>query len=152
MEVVMSLARRLAVISSAVWLIIGIAFTFLVLDSGLEGLASSSGERTRSVLAGIILPGYLISFALIWWTYKGRRAGEIDERDKKIESRATGIVGIVVLLTVFLVSIGLYDTYLDRGAVPVGWLYILAYGTIVWVSFLHPVLRLIIDFSGTIDG
>lgn len=148
----MSLARRLAVISSAVWLIIGIAFTFLVLDSGLEGLASSSGERTRSVLAGIILPGYLISFALIWWTYKGRRAGEIDERDKKIESRATGIVGIVVLLTVFLVSIGLYDTYLDRGAVPVGWLYILAYGTIVWVSFLHPVLRLIIDFSGTIDG
>jgi len=148
----MSLARRLAVISSAVWLIIGIAFTFLVLDSGLEGLASSSGERTRSVLAGIILPGYLISFALIWWTYKGRRAGEIDERDKKIESRATGIVGIVVLLTVFLVSIGLYDTYLDRGAVPVGWLYILAYGTIVWVSFLHPVLRLIIDFSGSNDG
>jgi membrane protease YdiL (CAAX protease family) len=152
MEVVMSLARRLAVISSAVWLIIGIAFTFLVLDSGLGGLASSSGERTRSVLAGIILPGYLISFALIWWTYKGRRAGEIDERDKKIESRATGIVGIVVLLTVFLVSIGLYDTYLDRGAVPVGWLYILAYGTIVWVSFLHPVLRLIIDFSGSNDG
>lgn len=148
----MSLARRLAVISSAVWLIIGIAFTFLVLDSGLGGLASSSGERTRSVLAGIILPGYLISFALIWWTYKGRRAGEIDERDKKIESRATGIVGIVVLLTVFLVSIGLYDTYLDRGAVPVGWLYILAYGTIVWVSFLHPVLRLIIDFSGSNDG
>lgn len=148
----MSLARKLAIISCAAWLTIGVASTLLILDSGLDGLASSSGDRTRSILATIILPGYLIGFALIWWTRNGRRAGEIDERDKKIESLATGIVGIVVLLTVFLVSIGLYDAYLDRGAVPVGWLYILAYGTIVWVSFLHPVLRLIIDFSGTIDG
>ncbi len=148
----MSLARRLAVISSAVWLIIGIAFTFLILDSGLEGLASSSGERTRSVLAGIILPGYLISFALIWWTYKGRRAGEIDERDRKVERRATEIAAIVVLLTVFLVCIALYDAYVDRGAVPVGWLYIMAYGTIIWVSLLHPMLRLAVDFFGSVDG
>lgn len=148
----MSLARKLAIISCAAWLTIGIASTLLIFDSGLEGLASPSGDRSRSILATIILPGYLIGFALIWWTRNGQRAGEIDERDKKVESRATEIAAIIVLLTVFLVSIGLYDAYIDRGAVPVGWLYILAYGTVVWVSFLHPVLRLIIDFSGTIDG
>ncbi len=148
----MSLARKLAIISSVAWLLIGIASTLLIVDSGLDELASPSGDRTRSVLATIILPGYLIGFALIWWTRNGQRAGEIDERDKKVESRATEIASIIVLLTFFLASIGLYDAYLDLGAVPVGWLYILAYGTIVWVSFLHPVLRLIIDFSGTIDG
>jgi len=148
----MSLARKLAIISCAAWLTIGIASTLLIVDSGLDGLASPSGDRTRSILAAIILPGYLIGFALIWWTRNGQRAGEIDERDKKVESRATEIATIIVLLTFFLVSIGLYDAYLDRGAVPVGWLYIMAYGTIVWVSLLHPVLRLIIDFSGTVDG
>jgi len=148
----MSLARKIAVISGTVWLVIGIASTLMVVDSGLEGLASSSGETTRSVLAAMILPGYLIGFALIWWTHKGNRAGEIDERDRKIERRATEIVGIVVLLTVFLVGIGLYDAYLDRGAVPVGWLYIMAYGTIIWVSLLHPMLRLAVDFFGSVDG
>lgn len=148
----MSLARKLAVITSIVWLTIGVASTLLVLDSGLDGLASPAGDRTRSLLAAIILPGYLIGFAVLWWTRNGRRAGEIDERDKKVERRATEVAAIVVLLTFFLVSIGLYDAYLDRGAVPVGWLYIMAYGTIVWVSLLHPVLRLIIDLSGSIDG
>jgi fatty acid desaturase len=148
----MSLARKLALISCAAWLAIGIGSTMLILDSGLDGLASASGDRTRSILAAIILPGYLIGFALIWWTRKGQRAGEIDERDKKVERRATEIAAIIVLLTIFLVSIGLYDAYIDSGSVPVGWLYIMAYGTIVWVSLLHPVLRLIIDFSGAADG
>jgi fatty acid desaturase len=148
----MSLARKLAVISSVAWLVIGIASTLLIVDSGLDALASPSGDRTRSVLAAIILPGYLIGFALIWWTRNGQRAGEIDERDKKVESRATEIASIIVLLTFFLASIGLYNAYIDLGSVPVGWLYILAYGTIVWVSLLHPVLRLMIDVSGSIDG
>jgi hypothetical protein len=148
----MSLARKLAVISGTTWLIVGIAFVLLILDSGVAGLAAPSGDRTRSILATVILPGYLINFALIWWTRQGRRAGEIDERDKKVERRATEIAAIIVLLTVFLVSIGLYDAYVDRGTVPVGWFYIMAYGTIVWVSLLHPALRLIIDFSGRIDG
>jgi hypothetical protein len=148
----MSLARKLAIISSVAWLLIGIASTLLIVDSGLDALASPSGDRTRSVLAAIILPGYLIGFAVLWWTRNGRGAGEIDERDKKVERRATEIAAIIVLLTVFLVSIGLYDAYIDRGALPVGWLYIMAYGTIVWVSLLHPVLRLIIDVSGSIDG
>lgn len=148
----MSLARKIAVISGTVWLVIGIASTLLVVDSGLEDLVSPAGDHTRLILAAIILPGYLIGFALIWWTRKGRRAGEIDERDKIVERRATEIVAIVVLLTIFLVSIGLYEAYADYGAVPVGWLYIMAYGSIVWVSFLHPILRLVIDLSGTIDG
>jgi hypothetical protein len=148
----MSLARRLAIVSATAWLIIAIVCILMIVNSGLEGLASPSGDRTRSSLAAIILPGYLIGFAVLWWTRNGRRAGEIDERDKKVERRATEIAAILVLLTVFLVSIGLYDAYVDRGQVPVGWFYILAYGTIVWVSLLHPVLRLIIDVSGSIDG
>jgi len=148
----MSLARRLAFISSTTWFVIAIAFALVILDSGLDGLADPSGDRTRSILAMIILPGYLINFALIGWTRKGRLSHEIDERDKKIERRATEIAAVIVLLTVFLSSVALYDANVDSGAVPVGWLYIMAYGTIVWISLLHPLLRLMIDFSGTIDG
>ena len=57
-----------------------------------------------------------------------------------------------MLLTVFLTNIGLYNAYVDRGAVLVGWLYIMAYGSVVWVSLLHPLLRLVIDLFGNIDG
>ena len=126
-------------------------------DLNLETMLATM-HRARDLGVEVIafpemcLPGYLIGFALIWWTRKGQRAGEIDERDKKVERRATEIAAIIVLLTIFLVSIGLYDAYIDSGSVPVGWLYIMAYGTIVWVSLLHPVLRLIIDFSGAADG
>lgn len=148
----MSLARRIALISSGAWFVIAIAFVLVIQHSGVDGFADPSGDRTRSILAVTILPGYLINFALIWWTRKGRLACEIDERDKKIERRATEVAAVIVLLTVFLFSIGLYDANVDSGAVPVGWLYIMAYGTIVWVSLLHPLLRLMIDFSGTIDG
>ena len=148
----MSLGRKLAVVSGIVWLVIGIGYVWLLAQVGVEGFAAPEGESTRDLIAAVIVPGYLINFAIIWWTRRGRQAGEIDERDKMIERRATEITAMLTLLTVFLVSIWLYDSNLEAGSVPVGWLFIMAYGTIVWVSFLHPVARLVLDVAGGIDA
>jgi hypothetical protein len=148
----MSLARKHALISGTAWLIISVAFVFILLSLGVDAFAAPTGEKTRNMIASIIVPGYLINFAIIWWSRRGRRAGEIDERDKAIEHRATEITALVMLLVVFLCSIALYDANVDSGTVPVGWFFIMAYGCVALVSLLHPVMTLILDLSGKPNG
>lgn len=148
----MPLARKLAFASGFAWLVVAVAFSVFLVNMGLDSFAGPEGERTRSLMATIIVPGYLINFAIIWMSRRGRLARTIDERDKAIERRATEVTGILTLLTVFLVSIAIYDANVAQGSAPVGWFFIIAYGTIVWVSLLHPVLTLCIDYSGIVDG
>lgn len=148
----MSQARKQALISATAWLVICVVFVVVFVRVGVEGFASPEGERSRSIIAAVILPGYLINFAIMWWSRRGRRTGQLDERDKAVEHRATEISAILLLLVVFMVSIWLYDGHVDQGTVPVGWLFIMAYGSIALVSLLHPVMTLIIDATGRIDG
>ena len=58
------------------------------------------------------------------------------------------MVGILVFVT----SIILYEAYRDIGAVPTGWLYLLAYGTMALVSLVHAIATLVVDRSGAADG
>jgi len=148
----MSQARKQALISGSAWFVICVVFVLVFLRIGVEAFASAEGERSRSLLATIIVPGYLVNFGIIWWARRGRRAGKIDERDKAVERRATEISAIILLLVVFLASIALYDANVDSGTVPVGWLFIMAYGSIALISLVHPVMTLILDLSGRIDG
>lgn len=148
----MSLARKQALVSGTAWLLVSVVFVVLVAATGIEAFASPAGERTRSLVATVILPGYLVNFGIMWWKRRGRRAGEIDERDKAVEHRATEITALVMLLVIFLLSIWLYDTHVEGGMVPVGWLFVMAYGSIALVSLLHPVATLLIDHFGRIDG
>lgn len=148
----MSLARKQAVILALAWLAIAILSTIIVTHAGVDRIAGPAGHRTRSLLASVILPGYLISFAVMWRTRRGRRAGDIDERDQAVEHKATEITAIITLLAVYLAGMGLFDAHADTGVVPAGWLYVLAYGTIVLVSLAHPLAALILDFSGRVDA
>jgi hypothetical protein len=148
----MSQARKQALISGLAWLVITVVFAIVFFSVGVEAFAAPSGHKIRGFLAAVILPGYIINFAIIAWSRRGRRAGNIDERDKAIERLATEITFIIMLLTVYLFSIWLYDANAETGTVPAGWFFVLAYGTIALVSLLHPVLTLILDFSGKSDG
>lgn len=148
----MSIARAHALVLGAVWLSISVAFVFIFLDLGIDALASPSGEQARSLIRSVILPGYIVSFAIVWRSRRARRAGNIDERDQVVERRATELTAIVTLLAVFLFSIGLYDANVEAGAVPVGWLYVLAYGSIALVSTLHPIATLILDYTWHPNG
>jgi hypothetical protein len=78
--------------------------------------------------------------------------GELDERDDAIARRASEATLIVVAVVVFSTSMILYETHSDSGAVPTGWLYLLAYGTFALVSLVHAVATLVVDMSGAADG
>ena len=148
----MSLARKQALISGSVWLVITVALAVSFFSVGAEEFTSPAGQKTRALTATIILPGYAINFFILCCSRRGRRAGDLDERDKAIERRASEATLIVMLLWVYIGSIGLYEAGLDSGTVPAGWLFLMAYGTVALVSLVHPVVSLIMDCSGKIDG
>lgn len=148
----MSLARKQALISGIAWLVVAVSFVVIIADSGMAALSSADGKTTRSILSAVILPAYVINFGILWRTRRGRQEGDIDERDEAIERRATEFTAIVVFLAVFLYGIALFDANVETGSVPAGWLYILAYGTMVLISVLHPLARLFVDLTGRVDG
>jgi len=148
----MSLARKQALILGAVWLTIAVVFSMLLADVDMDAFSGPGGKTTRTLMGAVILPGYLISFAVMAWARRGRRAGDIDERDKAVERRATEITALVMILAVYFFGIGLYEAHAEAGTVPVGWLYLLAYGVVVLVSLVHPVVSLILDVSGHGDA
>lgn len=148
----MSLARKHAILSGGAWLIITVALFAIFFQIGPEAFATERGKGARDVIAMVILPGYLLNFAIIVWAGRGRKRGDIDERDKVVERKASMVALTVMLLVFFLTSVGLYEHFRESGAVPVGWLYLMAYGSIALVSLVHPVVTLFIDFTGRIDG
>jgi hypothetical protein len=72
-----------------------------------------------------------------------------DERDERIETKATGIGIITVVTLVFLGSIALWDAYQEPGCVPVGWMWVMAYATLILSHLAPAVVSLALDFGAT---
>jgi hypothetical protein len=147
-----SLARKLALVSAGAWLIITVALVAIFFLHGPDTFSAPENRGPRALIAGIILPGYALNFAILFRTRRGRQRGDLDERDRAVERTASQTTLITMLLVFFLASIGLYEHFRTAGAVPVGWLYLMAYGSVALVSLLHPTVSLIIDYNGRTDA
>ena len=148
----MSYARRNAIIATIIWTLILGGLIASVLGPGISLFTAPAQGIWRLLAAVIILPGFLLNAWLGWRSKRGRQLGELDERDDAIARRASEATLIVVAVLIYVTSIILYETYHDSGAVPTGWLYLLAYGTVVMVSLVHAVATLVVDLSGAADG
>ena len=138
--------------SGSAWLVITVALLAVFFTAGPEAFTTDENKGARLLSANIILPGYLLNFGIMVWSRRGRRRGDLDERDKAVERLASETSLIIMLILFFLSTLYLYEHYRELGAVPVGWLYLLAYGSVAVVSLLHPVVSLIVDYSGSADG
>ena len=58
----------------------------------------------------------------------------------------------VLTCAVFLVCIGLWEAYREPGAVPVGWMWFLAYRTMIFVHLSTAITQLVLDFGNFGDG
>ena len=148
----MSYARKHAIIAAVIWTLILGGLIAVVLGPGASQFTSPDQSIWRFLAAAIILPGYLLNVWLGWKSKRGRKLRELDERDEAIARRASEATLIVLALLVYVTSIILYETHLDSGTVPTGWLYLLAYGTMAVVSLVHAVATLVVDWSGAADG
>ena len=148
----MSYARKNALIATIVWTLVFGGLIALVLGPGVNRFAAPDQPIWRMLTAAIILLGFLLNAWLGWRSKKGKKLGELDERDDAIARRASEVTLIVVAMVVFLTALTLYETHRGSGAVPIGWLYLLAYGTVALVSLVHAVATLMVDGKGPADG
>ena len=148
----MPIARKNAVTALIVWTLVLGGLIAAVLGPGVARFTAPDHSIWRLLVAVIILPGFVVHFWLIWRSNRGRRLGELDERDEAVARKASEATLVVVAILVFSVSLALYEIHAEGGTVPAGWLYLLAYGTMAVVSMVHAAATLVLDLGGGADG
>ena len=140
----MSQARRRVVFNLIIWGVVGLSFlTFFVIGGGPASFVS---DRWRILLTAVaVLTGFLATAGMLWQTRV--RAGPIlcDERDVRVARRANGAALIITLVYVYVLSLVLFEMHHDGALVPVGWMYFLAYSTVIVGSFAHALATLVTD-------
>ena len=142
----MTQARVRALWTLAIWSVVAAGFAWTFFWGG--GPADYAEDGTRRALGGAFLAfGFFGTPLMQWWTRGRPGAVAADERDQAIGRRATTGGMVVVMLYVFVLSIGLWERHEDSGCVPVGWMWFLAYSTAA-VGYLTPaVVSLLLDFG-----
>ncbi|MCB2204585.1 hypothetical protein KQI65_07540 [bacterium] len=148
----MTVASKHALTASILWSLIFLFLIIIVFRGGIEHFDSAENSIWRLAAAAVILPGFIFNAWLGWRSKKGRREGEIDERDDAIALAASRITLVVVALAVYFTSILLYETNGQSGGVPAGWLYLIAYGTVCLLSLVHSAASFILDWRGGIHA
>jgi uncharacterized membrane protein len=143
-ETGMSQTRLRAWWAVAVWGLAGVGFAVAFFAWG--GPAEYAADRVRIVAGAVAIAFGYGGYSLAMWLTRAR-AGEVavDERDAEVVARASRATLVVVLVGVFGLSVGLWEAYRPEGAVPVGWLWFLAYGTVIAAFVVHSLATLLAD-------
>jgi hypothetical protein len=129
---------RRSVLLLVLWGIVIVGFGLSVVSAGgPAGYGDDSVRRTTGAV--FVAMGIFGTPALLYLTRKNVVGGRVvaDERDDAIARRATQAGLVCVLIYVFLTCIALWDRHQPDGAVPAGWMWFLAYSTLI-LSYLAP--------------
>jgi hypothetical protein len=148
----MTFAQKHALLATVIWSVIFAGLIAVVLGIGVDRFDDPEQAPWRLMAAAVILPGFILNAWLGWRSKQGHRRGELDERDDAVALNASQVTLIVVTVVVYLASLILYETHYRDGAVPAGWLYLIAYGTVCLVSLVHAASSLLLDMQGTQHG
>lgn len=142
-ETTMSQTRKRAWAGVVIWGVAGTVFTVAFLAGG--GPTAFAAESVRvAVSAAAMGVAYAAYFGFNWLT-RSRGRVEVDERDTQVVGGAAQAALIVTLLSVYLLGIGLWLGYEAAEVVPVGWMWFLAYGTVIVGSAAYSVAALVLD-------
>lgn len=125
----MTQTRVRAWFTLGIWGLVGGLFAWIFFWRG--GADTFPYDSLRVLMAAIILGlgfvGYLVMLRQTRTACKQDIVWK-DERDEAIAHQANELALVAVLVFVFLASMGLYLSYESSGALPVGWMWALAYG------------------------
>lgn len=132
-------------LSAAIWGLTAIGFFAVFFHGGgSSGFGEDSNRHLYSAIA--VAFGYVANGALLWFTRGGGSAKRIvDERDDWVLARAGQTTLIAILIIVYVASIGLWTAFEQEGSVPVGWMWFLAYGTVIIGSLTYAVATIVIE-------
>ena len=146
----MSQSRLRNVLTLAIWLIVAAGFAFTAFSSG--GPATYADDSHRRIIGGAFLAAGILGTPLMRLLTRINRDSkrvQRDERDERIEAKGTRIGIITVVTLVFLGCIALWDVYQEQGCVPVGWMWVLAYSTLILSHLAPTIVSLAIDIGAT---
>jgi hypothetical protein len=130
--------------ATVIWILVGAGFAAVFFGWG--GPSAFSMDRTRVVGGAVAIGlGYAAYATVLLATRASRGEVAADERDSAVGYRATIVTIVVVLVSVYGLSIGLWEAYRSAGAVPVGWLWFLAYGAVIVTFVVHAAATLVLD-------
>ena len=140
----MSQTRIRAWLATVIWILAGAGFTLTFFSGGGAGEFDTDSIRhlTGAVAIG---SGFLAWWTVLWFTRQRRGALLADERDLQVVARAGQATLVIVLVGIFAFTIGLWTAYEGAGVVPVGWMWFLAYGSVILASLTFAVATLLLD-------
>jgi uncharacterized membrane protein len=144
----MSKSRILNVLTIAIWMVAAIGFLATVFTNG--GPATYADDSQRRLIGGIFLAFGIFGMPFLRLLTRNKSSADHvvrDERDEKIDAKATRVGMIIVMLSVFLGSIALWEAYQDPGCVPVGWLWVLGYSALILSHLAPAIISLLLDIG-----
>jgi len=140
----MSQTRLRAWLATVVWTLAGVGFFFAFFSGG--GAAEFDTDSGRHLLAaGAIGFGFVAYWTGLWLTRGRGNQVVADERDFQVVARASQATLIVVLVAVFSFSVALWTIYEAAGVLEVGWMWFLAYASMLVGLITNAVTVLIFD-------
>jgi hypothetical protein len=120
--------ERLGWVGLAVTGAVAGGLAILVLVFGVEGFQDQSGARFSFWL--LLLAGLGVWVAA--W-YRTKRSGSLvmDERDRAVLARSFSVESMVVLVSLVAWTVGLTEAFWDEGSIPVAYLQLLFWSTLV---------------------
>lgn len=148
----MGQTRKRAWLVAVIWMVAGIGFGLTFFMGGGPGTLPDDSLR-HFAGAGALAFGFLGYWFTLFFTRK-RRGGPLlaDERDFQILARANQATLVVVLLGIFVFTISLWTVYESGGQVQVGWMWFLAYGSVILTFVMSAVTTLILERSTGDNG
>ena len=149
----MTQTERRAILTLVIWGLVAGGFAALFLCNG--GPATFGGDKGRIVTTAILVgTGFIAYFIMLYLTRSRSGATRVivDERDDRIASLASGATLIVVLATVYLACIVLWEVYRDGGCVPVGWMWFLGYAAAMLGYLTHATATLLLCRGMSVHG
>jgi len=148
----MSQTRLRAWLTVSIWTIAGAGFLGAFFSGGGPGGWPADSLRH---LTGAVALGF--GFAAYWlalWLTRQRKGRPLvsDERDVQIVARSNQVTLVVVLVGVFAFTIGLWTFFEARGQVPVGWMWLVAYGSVILAFLTSSITTLVLDRGVARDG
>ena len=144
----MTQSRLRYVLGLVIWLICAAGFCASVFFDG--GPAAYDDGSPRRVVGGAFLAFGLLGSPLMRLLTRGktgRGSVQKDERDERIDAKATRIGMIIVVTVVFFGCIFLSDAYQEADSVPVAWMWVMAYSTLILSQLAPVVIALALDLG-----
>lgn len=126
----MSKTMKFTLIHVCSWTLVGLFMIMIFLNPST--IEQWGDNRNKTILlASLFILGYSTDLILLLFEKSKKFGFKRDERDFDVQRKATNIGFIIALVYVFFAAITLYTKYESKGLMPVGWMWFLAYSTVI---------------------